>query len=112
MVTKARIQDGVVAEILTAEPFPPFHPSLVWVNCSVDVQTGYQFDGASFTAPSVVVTAEHRRGAILTRLSQIDSASMRPLRAVASGAAAGADHDKIVALDAEAAGLRTELAAL
>lgn len=51
MATKARIENGRVAEILTADPFPPFHPDLVWVDCPADVQAGHGYDGAVFTAP-------------------------------------------------------------
>jgi hypothetical protein len=56
--------------------------------------------------------AEKRRAEILARLAEIDAASVRPLRAIAQGEAVQADHDKLAALDAEAAALRAELAAL
>jgi hypothetical protein len=48
----------------------------------------------------------------LARLAEIDAASIRPLRAIAQGEAVQADHDKLTALDAEAAELRAELAGL
>lgn len=51
MATKARIQNGVVAEVLTATPFPPFHPDLVWVTCSGTVKEGWVYDGSAFAAP-------------------------------------------------------------
>jgi hypothetical protein len=46
------------------------------------------------------------------RLAEIDAASVRPLRAIAQGETVQADHDKLTELDAEAAGLRVELAGL
>jgi hypothetical protein len=52
MVTKARIDNGVVAEILSADPFPPFNPALTWVSCADTVQVGYLYDGVSFAAPA------------------------------------------------------------
>jgi hypothetical protein len=55
---------------------------------------------------------EERRAEILARLAEIDTASVRPLRAVAAGEATEFDHNKLAALDAEAAELRTELAGL
>ena len=55
---------------------------------------------------------EERRAAILARLAEIDAASIRPLRAIAQGEDGQADHDKLAALDAEAAALREELAGL
>jgi hypothetical protein len=55
---------------------------------------------------------EERRAAILARLTEIDTASVRPLRAIAQGDAVQADHDRLAALDAEASGLREELTAL
>jgi hypothetical protein len=55
---------------------------------------------------------EERRAAILARLAEIDAASVRPLRAIAQEEATQADHDKLAALDGEAAELRAELAEL
>jgi hypothetical protein len=56
--------------------------------------------------------AEHRRAAIQARLVAIDAASVRPLRAIAQDEAVQADHDRLAALDAEAAELRLELAGM
>ncbi len=53
-----------------------------------------------------------RRAEILAQLAEIDAASVRPLRAVVNGEAVQEDRDKLAALDAEAADLRAELAAL
>jgi hypothetical protein len=55
---------------------------------------------------------EERRAAILAQLTEIDAASVRPLRAIVQEEAIQADHDKLADLDAEAAELRTELAGL
>ncbi|MBB2918346.1 hypothetical protein [Cupriavidus alkaliphilus] len=51
MVTKARVEQGQVVELLTAEPFPEFHPSLVWVNCSGDVAVGWTYEHGEFAPP-------------------------------------------------------------
>jgi hypothetical protein len=56
--------------------------------------------------------AAARRAEVLARLAEIDTASVRPLRAIADGTAVQADHDKLAELDSEAAGLREELAGL
>lgn len=42
---KARIENGTVVEILNLDPFPPFHPSLVWVDCDDSVECGDRYDG-------------------------------------------------------------------
>jgi len=53
MVTMARIDNGIVAEILTADPFPPFYESLIWVDCStiVGIQEGWTYANSVFAAP-------------------------------------------------------------
>lgn len=56
--------------------------------------------------------AERRKAEIMARLAEIDTASVRPLRAIAQGEAMQEDSDKLAVLDAEAAALRLELAAL
>lgn len=53
-----------------------------------------------------------RQRAILDRLQAIDAESTRPLRAVLAGAYTPTDLDKLADLEAEAAGMRAELAAL
>ncbi|MDR1489841.1 MAG: hypothetical protein LBS65_05050 [Desulfovibrio sp.] len=69
-------------------------------------------DGWSDTPPDPTPAelTKQRRTEILARLAEIDDTSVRPLRAIAQGEAVQADHDKLAALDAEAAELRTELA--
>ena len=51
MATKARIENGIVCEVLTADPFPPFHESLTWVDCGPEVVQGWTWDGLRFAAP-------------------------------------------------------------
>ena len=53
---KARIKNGVVREVLDRDPFPPFAPELVWVECGSEVIEGFNFDGTIFTAPPVIVS--------------------------------------------------------
>jgi len=53
-----------------------------------------------------------RRAEILAELTALDAASTRPLRAIAVGTASAADQARLVELDAQAATLRRELAAL
>jgi hypothetical protein len=62
--------------------------------------------------PTTAELAAQRKMEILSRLAATDAASIRPLRAIAQGEAVQADHDKLAALDAEAADLRAELAGL
>jgi hypothetical protein len=71
-------------------------------------------DGAMLEPPAKTqadLDAE-RRAEIISRLSAIDTESVRPLRAVADGTATDFDRQKLAALEAEAAELRTELTAL
>ena len=53
-----------------------------------------------------------RQRAILAELATIDAEAVRPLRAIASGGATQADHDRLGWLESQAASLRAELAAL
>lgn len=46
---KALIQENRVCQIEASEF--PVAPSLTWVDCGDDVQTGWSFDGSSFSAP-------------------------------------------------------------
>lgn len=52
---KARIENNVVVEILDLDPFPPFHPSLVWVDCDESVQCGDLYEDGTFSTPVPVV---------------------------------------------------------
>jgi hypothetical protein len=56
--------------------------------------------------------AAQRQIEILARLSQIDSESVRPLRAIANGDGTDFDRDKLTSLDTEADSLRAELSEL
>ena len=53
MATKARIENGIVCEVMDADPFPPFHEDLVWVDCGPEVVQGWTWDGLRFAAPVV-----------------------------------------------------------
>ena len=46
---KALIQEGRVCQIEASEF--PVASSLIWVDCGDDVQTGWSYDGSSFSAP-------------------------------------------------------------
>jgi hypothetical protein len=56
MKTYARINNGIVAELLETDGdiTGMFHSALVWVDISsqAGVKEGWQFDGTNFTAPS------------------------------------------------------------
>jgi hypothetical protein len=62
--------------------------------------------------PTPEEMAEQRKAEIITRLAEIDIASIRPLRAIADNTATDFDREKLADLEAEAAALRTELAEL
>jgi len=62
---KARIENNRVAEILTADPFPPFHPDLVWIECDATVKEGWDYDGTNFTAPPGPTVAEAQAAALV-----------------------------------------------
>lgn len=53
MTTKALIVDGRAREILTADPFPPFHEDLVWIEIPEGAavpKEGDVWDGKTFAA--------------------------------------------------------------
>lgn len=45
---RARIESGIVVETASYDPWPEFHPSLVWVECPEWVRQGCRYDGAVF----------------------------------------------------------------
>jgi hypothetical protein len=49
---KARIENGVVREVLDRDPFPPFSPALQWVECGAEVVEGYIFESGVFAEPA------------------------------------------------------------
>ena len=53
MKTFARIQDGVVMEIIIAEVLPEFHPEIAatFVEAPEGTEQHYLFDGTTFTPP-------------------------------------------------------------
>ena len=64
MKTYARIQDGLVAELLKTDGdiTSMFNPALVWVDVSSqpNIAEGWHFDGTNFTPPSAPPPASHR----------------------------------------------------
>jgi len=56
MKTYARIQDGLVAELLKTDGdiTNMFHPALIWTDVSsqANVAEGWQFDGSNFLPPT------------------------------------------------------------
>lgn len=54
-------------------------------------------------------TKQQRKQQIISRLTEIDTLSVRPLRAVAAGTASDFDKSKLAELDEEAASIRAEL---
>ena len=59
-----------------------------------------------------IIENERRVQEIKQRLSEIDTESIRPLRATVDGSASEFDTLKLAALEQEATALRTELASL
>ena len=59
-----------------------------------------------------IMENERRVQEIKQRLSEIDTESIRPLRATVDGSATEFDTQKLAALEQEAMALRTELASL
>ncbi|RHW21699.1 hypothetical protein [Pseudomonas jilinensis] len=49
----AQIQDGTVAEITAINPTGRFHPSLVWIACSSDIEPGWTYVNDEFSPPTV-----------------------------------------------------------
>jgi len=74
-----------------------------------DEQLATQADVDIFLADKAIA---NRKEEITQRLLEIDTESLRPLRAVAAGTAVVFDTDKLAELDAEASNLRAELAGL
>ncbi|KUE88872.1 hypothetical protein ASL20_09610 [Cupriavidus necator] len=70
MARKARIEHGHVVELLTAEPFPEFHPALMWVDASAEVQIGWTYADGCFAAPEPP-TAGAIAGGYLAALQEV-----------------------------------------
>ena len=50
----ARIDSNEVQEITGADPAGRYIPEWVWVECAADVDTGWTYDGSTFSAPAAV----------------------------------------------------------
>lgn len=48
---KALIVSGAVWEVLDVDPWPEMHPDLMWVECPVECEPGWLYDGKEFTPP-------------------------------------------------------------
>jgi hypothetical protein len=114
MATKARIENGIVVEVLTAEPFPPFHKALVWVDCGPEVEQGWQWDGERFAAPAAELVEKVRKlgeevktkTEILRKICDIEAGQNRAIReAILTG-----DKSRLEKIEAEIAELRKLLA--
>lgn len=114
--TYAVIQDGKAHWIFTKEQLPEWNDEMQVVDITgVQPQPleGWDYDGTAFSPPATPVPDTTARAEeIRARLTQIDIDSVRPLRAIAAGAATDYDRDKLAALDAEADALRLELSSL
>ncbi|MHA6478898.1 phage tail protein [Stutzerimonas sp. KH-1] len=62
--------------------------------------------------PSAAELTARRRAELLAKLSAVDAASARPLRAILVGSATDADRARLTDLDSQATALRAELASL
>ncbi|BCD89690.1 hypothetical protein PSm6_60970 [Pseudomonas solani] len=49
MMLKARIENGAVVELADYEPWPDFHPSLVWVDATESVRIGQFYADGVFS---------------------------------------------------------------
>lgn len=54
----ARIEDGVVLEIISEDPAGRYHPSIIWVPCGDEVEPGWT---DSFVPPSLELSAWKQR---------------------------------------------------
>ena len=114
----ARIENSLVCEILTADPFPPFAPALVWVDCSavVGIAEGWTYDGKTFTAPVIPTpTAAQQIATIQAQIDDLDGGKQaRQVRAMilAIGGGDPVSLAKLHDLEAQIVPLRAQIAAL
>lgn len=94
---------GNVFAFETIEQKNKFKPDLVEIS---------EDEAQKLTQTTVEQFAEARKNEIKARLSSIDSATVRPLRAIAAGVAVEFDNKKLSDLEAEGAALIEELKAL
>jgi hypothetical protein len=60
MAKYARIDGGVVAEIISDNPSGKYHPGIVWVQCTNDVQIGWVYFSGSFAVPVIPIDEARR----------------------------------------------------
>ena len=59
----ARVDGGVVREIVKDDPTGKYHPSIVWVACPSDVKSGWTYDDGQFAPPPGLTLDESRAAA-------------------------------------------------
>lgn len=131
MITKARIENDVVVEVLTADPFPPFHPSLIWMVAPPQCVPGWAvINGAVQPAPEPAtpaltfaeqqaamireadLIAKRKRDAITADYSAAEMASWPIKRAEALAWQASGDNADAPNLTAEAVARQATVASL
>lgn len=120
MSTQARIENGIVMELLAADPFPPFHESIVWVPCSAvpEVAVGWTFDGTAFAAPvPPAIPLAQQIAPLQAQIDALDGGKQaRSVRAmlISLGGGDATSLAKLQALEAAivATGLRAQISAL
>ena len=86
MTIKARIEDDIVVEIFDSGEavFPPFHPTLIWVDCPSETQIGWSYSNSNFAPPPAdtlaQLWAERQRNA-LALLQNNDVIAIRCVKA-------------------------------
>lgn len=69
----ARINNNEVAELADIDPAGRFHPEMVWVPCTEDVQIGYQYlDGIFSPLPSRQIGAQQLKESVTQRRWQVE----------------------------------------
>lgn len=112
-----KIETGVIAELWAYENDAPENAyrhgdGFVPIPPDPMPHVGWLFDGETATEIEPVITAAQRIAEITARLTEIDLASVRALRASVAGTATEDDAAQLAALEAEAAALRAERAGL
>lgn len=88
MKTFARIESGVVVEVLTVNELPDFHPSLVWIECSPSVKEGDLYDGVDFSSPPPLPPLSARERRALRYAVELSNGNPTPTEALADNQSA------------------------
>lgn len=73
----ARIENGIVHEILDLPELPEFHPSLTWVSCPAGTREGDIYDEGTFFSPADLITLEEAKTKLKTDVSALRDAKYR-----------------------------------